>query len=216
MRGPLVSALLALLVGSAWPQVRGGAVHMAAPHNAGFVSRGAVFAGSPRFGIRFHSGFRGPFFNRRFHHRSFSSFGAAWRYYGYPGYYYADYSYAPDRYSAYDRSLGYEQSRELATEIDRLSDEIERLREEQQARYAAASVPTPAIPRRAEKSEPSEPTILVFQDKHTQEVRNYAIVGQTLWIFTEQRAHKLPLSSLDIAATRNANEEHGVEFRVPR
>jgi hypothetical protein len=91
-----------------------------------------------------------------------------------------------------------------------------RQREDQQARYAAASAPTPATPRPAEKSEPSEPTILVFQDKHTQEVRNYAIVGQTLWIFTEQRAHKLPLSSLDIAATRNENEEQGVEFRVPR
>ena len=72
-----------------------------------------------------------------------------------------------------------------------------------------------ATPRPAEKSEPSEPTILVFQDKHVQKVHNYAIVGQTLWIFTEQRAHKLPLSSLDIEATRNANEDHGVEFRVP-
>jgi hypothetical protein len=188
---------------------------MAAPHSAGFVSRGAVFAGSPRFGIRFHSGFRGQFFNPRLHHRSFSSFGVAWRYYGYPAYYDADYSYAPGRYSAYDRSLAYEQSRELAAEIDRLRDEIEGLREDQQARYAAPAPVTPAS-RADAKPEFTDPTILVFQDKHTQEIRNYAIVGQTLWIFTEQRAHELPLSSLDIEATRNANEEHGVEFRVPR
>src|SRR5437867_5027082 len=215
MRGPLVSALLALLVATAWPQVRRGGVQVAAARSAGFVSRGAVFAGSPRFGIRFHSGFRGQFFNSRFHHRRFLFGGIPWWSYGYPAYYYADYSYAPDRYSAYDRSLAYEQSRELAAEIDRLRDEVERLREEQQARYAAPPAPTPATPRPAEKSEPSEPTILVFQDKHVQKVHNYAIVGQTLWIFTEQRAHKLPLSSLDIEATRNANEDHGVEFRVP-
>jgi hypothetical protein len=216
MRGRFVSALLALLVATAArPQVRGGGVHMAAPHSAGLISRGAVFAGSPRFGTRFHSGFRSQFLNPRFHHRSFSPFGGAWRFYAYPAYYYADYSYAPDRYGAYDRSLAYEQSRELAAEIDRLRDEIQRLREDQQARYAPPPPVTPA-PRAEEKTEPTEPTILVFQDKHTQKVHNYAIVGQTLWIFTEQRARKVPMSSLDIEATRKTNEDHGVEFRVPQ
>ena len=187
---------------------------MGGPRGAGFVSRGAVFARSPRFGIGFHSGFRGQFFNPRFRHRRFFLGGIPWWSYGYPAYYYADDSYAADTYSAYDRSLAYEQSRELATEIDRLRDEIGRLREEQQARYAP---PAPVIPasRADAKPEFTEPTILVFQDHHPQEVRNYAIIGQTLWILTERRAHKLPLSSLDVEATRKANEERGVEFRLP-
>ena len=57
--------------------------------------------------------------------------------------------------------------------------------------------------------------MLVFRDKHTQEVQNYAVVGGTLWIFSEQRATKLPLSWLDIDATTKANEDRGVNFRVP-
>ncbi len=48
------------------------------------------------------------------------------------------------------------------------------------------------------------------------EVENYAIVGQTLWIFSEQRARKVPLFSLDVDATAKANEERGLEFRVPQ
>ena len=57
--------------------------------------------------------------------------------------------------------------------------------------------------------------MLVFRDKHTQEVQNYAIVGGTLWIFSEQRATKLPLSWLDIEATTKANEDRGVDFQLP-
>jgi hypothetical protein len=57
--------------------------------------------------------------------------------------------------------------------------------------------------------------VLVFTDKHTQEVENYAIVGQTLWVFSELRATKIPLSSLDLDATTKANEERGVDFHVP-
>ena len=91
----------------------------------------------------------------------------------------------------------YQQSQELTRELDRLSDEVERLRDEQQARYA----PPPPKPQAPSKPEPHEPTMLVFRDKHTQEVENYAIVGQTLWIFNEQRAMKVPLSSLDVDAT---------------
>jgi hypothetical protein len=55
---------------------------------------------------------------------------------------------------------------------------------------------------------------LVFRDKHIQEVKNYAIVGQTLWIFDEQRAVKL--SSLDVDATTKLNEQRGIEFSVPK
>jgi hypothetical protein len=217
MRWRWILALVALTIApNARSQMRTGGAHK----GSGVVmSRGAVFAGSRHSGVRFHSEFRGQlFFNKRFHHRRFSFAATPWSYYGYPGYY-ADYSHAPDAYGSHDRSSAYyELSRDLAAELDRLSDEVERLREEQQE-TSSPSFRTErermSHPQGAEKSEPGEPTILVFQDEHRQEVHNYAIVGQTLLIFTEQRARKVPLASLDIDATRSANEEHGVEFRVP-
>jgi hypothetical protein len=61
----------------------------------------------------------------------------------------------------------------------------------------------------------SQPTELVFRDKHTEEVQNYAIVGQTLWVLSVQRARKIPLAELDIPATKKANDDRGVEFQLP-
>jgi hypothetical protein len=58
-------------------------------------------------------------------------------------------------------------------------------------------------------------TLLVFRDQHTQEVHNYAIIGQTLWSFAPQRTQKIPLSDLDIPATTKANDDRGVTFRLP-
>ena len=59
------------------------------------------------------------------------------------------------------------------------------------------------------------PTVLVFRDGHSLEVRNYAIVGETLWSFIGQRTQKIPLSQLDLAATVKANDDRGVTFTVP-
>jgi len=95
----------------------------------------------------------------------------------------------------------------LRYEVDRLADEVERLREEQ-----ARQAPQPS-PRPAAEQAPS--TVLVFRDGHGSEVHNYGIVGQTLWVFTEQHARKYPLSDLDLPATKAANEQRGIEFVVP-
>ena len=99
----------------------------------------------------------------------------------------------------------------LRSQIDRLTYEVERLREEQESARAAQQ-PKPQAQRSAVES---PATVLVFRDGHRSEVRNYAIVGQTLWIFTEQRARKVPLSDLDVSATQAANAERGIEFAVP-
>jgi len=40
-------------------------------------------------------------------------------------------------------------------------------------------------------------------------VENYAIAGQTLWVFTEQRARKIPLADLDIPATQGRTKPAG-------
>jgi hypothetical protein len=217
-----IAVLIVLLASTSLAQMRGasrGSVSMGRPGFAArgpaVASRGQVFMGSNR-GVFFRSGFGPPFFfHRRFHHHLFFA-GIPWGFYGgYPGWYYGDYAYSPDMYSSRESSeysALSQQNQELARELDRLSDEVERLRDDQQARYAP---PAPKAQAQT-KPEPHEPTALVFRDKHTQEVENYAIVGQTLWIFNEQRATKVPLSSLDVDATAKANEERGLEFRVPQ
>jgi hypothetical protein len=58
-------------------------------------------------------------------------------------------------------------------------------------------------------------TVLVFHDGHRTEARNYAIVGQTLWIYTQDESQKVPLSELDVAATKNANSDRGIIFQMP-
>jgi hypothetical protein len=101
---------------------------------------------------------------------------------------------------------------DLFREVERLRDEVGRLREEQvsreQAREAALQ-PRPPV----EAKTPT--TILVFRDGRRSEIQNYAIVGRTLWVFTERRALKMPVTDLDLDATKNANDDRGVEFRLP-
>ncbi len=176
--------------------------------------RGGIHQGS------FHSGssvrFRHPGFGpHHFHNRVFFStyWPGFYGYYGYPAYYggdsyssaenYPSYDYYGSSYNAAQNDIAQQQQ-----DIDRLEDEVARLREQHESREAPA-------PQPESRSAVSTPTLLVFRDKHTQEVQNYAIVGGTLWIFSEQRATKLPLSWLDIEATTKANEDRGVNFQVP-
>jgi hypothetical protein len=101
---------------------------------------------------------------------------------------------------------------ELAMEVGRLSNEVERLREEQASRERSRQAELQPRPVAEDKT---ATTVLAFRDGHRSEIQNYAIVGQTLWIFTEQRARKMPLSDLDLEATKSVNADRGVEFRVP-
>jgi TolA-binding protein len=129
------------------------------------------------------------------------------------------------------------QVEQLRTEIDALKRQIARLtsaveqlqtdREPQASEAAApkaspkkrkttaALTPAPApAPVEPEVSTPPT-TILVFHDGHKVEAQNYAIVGQSLWIYTADDSKKVPLADLDVAATKNANSDRGVTFQVP-
>ena len=70
---------------------------------------------------------------------------------------------------------------------------------------------SPAIP----EPKPGVPTLLVFRDGHKQQVTNYAIMGQTLYVF-DNRTKKIALADLDVPATIKANDDQGVEFQVPK
>jgi hypothetical protein len=212
----------ALLATPVWGQRRGGGAGGFGGH-AGFashgsfagrggmpVNRGFGFSGSsrgPHFGTGFNSPFHHPHFVTR---RPYFGYGGyyGYPYYGYPFGYdddggYASSDYASDGAYASDQE---DQQRQQA-EIDRLENEVDRLRQERSsaARSQAASM-----------SDLHSLTELVFRDKHTQEVQNYAIVGQTFWIFDSQQTKKVPLSELDVTATIKANDARGVDFQLPR
>ena len=205
----------------------------------GFSSSGflgsARMSGVPRSGANFGTGLRQPVFHsgpsfgglrrpafgpRRFGNRIFFSsvspgfFG----YYGYPGYY-GDYGYSTaDNYPMYGSDASaYSAQNDIAQQqqdIDRLEDEVGRLREQRESeREEWRNAPAPQA---ESTSELSTPTLLVFLDKHTQEVQNYAIIGGTLWIFSEQKATKIPLSWLDLEAPTKANDDRGVDFQIPK
>ena len=77
----------------------------------------------------------------------------------------------------------------------------------------ARAVPPPGELLAADAA-PVEPTVLVFRDGHQQQVNNYAIMGQTVYVF-DSRTQKISLSDLDVPATIKLNDDRGVEFQLP-
>jgi hypothetical protein len=90
-------------------------------------------------------------------------------------------------------------------QIDRLQGEVDQLKTQQKQTSAGG----PAV------TEVHYDTVLVYRDGHTETVRDYAIVGKTLWVFNESRARRIPLAELDIPATKRDNQDRGNEFIVP-
>jgi len=193
---------------------------------------GRGFTNSSQFS---HS--RGPFLHDGFSGRRFRTYGfrnygfrnncygygcRSWGY-GYPwwgsGYYdpwwdQDDRRFDEDYYRQYD----------IANETNQQSLEQQRMLRQEEAdgdqdayapRSAGRGAGSASDPRE-EHGDPIIPaTLLVFRDQHKEEIRNYAIVGETLWNFTPQRTEKISLASLDLSATEKANDDRGVAFRVP-
>jgi hypothetical protein len=79
---------------------------------------------------------------------------------------------------------------------------------------AVASIPS--IPERPDPPVVSQPnTILIFKDGHKQQVGNYAIVGTNLFDLSPGRRQKIALGDLDLPATQKANDDQGVDFKLP-
>jgi len=186
-----------------------------------------------------HDGFRNNGFGNRLHER-FRNFGFSnnfrncigipCRNSGYPwgwGYYDPwlwDWSYDDSRFDN-----DYNQDLATAAEMNRENLEEQRmLRQEQEDGDQDAYADRYRGPLRSYNSESSgspqaqskptpmyADTVLVFRDKHQQEVENYAIVGDKLWNFAPGRTQKIALDDLDLAATKKANEDRGTTFRLP-
>jgi hypothetical protein len=82
------------------------------------------------------------------------------------------------------------------------------------------NVPTPHAVQDADAAPtdpdpPQAPTLLVFKDGRKLEVGNYAIVGATLFDLTPGHPRRVALADLDLEATRQQNDDHGVVFQLP-
>jgi hypothetical protein len=104
---------------------------------------------------------------------------------------------------------------EARRELEERDARVRQRREAQEEQYA----PAPREENAAAAPEPEEDvptTVLVFRDGTRREVKNYAIVGDTLWELSASRARKVPLAELNLQATIRENEERGVDFRLPK
>jgi len=90
-------------------------------------------------------------------------------------------------------------------------------REEDEEDYRATPARESAVQQPAPEQEAAEQprTLLVFKDGRQREVANYAIVGATLYDFSEGRTQKVALAELDLQATVKQNDQRGVEFQLP-
>jgi len=237
-----IPALALFLALPLWAQHGGGHAGFSGGHGGGFsgghmggghvsggmrsgpsVSRG--FTRAPSFSQRsyshqpfLHDGFRG----RRVHTFGFRNncFGCR-RGFFYPWAYGAYYDpFWWDSGSSYDQD--YERDRALANQMNAQSLEQQQMMRQQDAEadgdqdlYARSAQAGRPAQREADGAPVLPDTVLIFRDQRQQEVRNYAIVGRTLWNFAPQRTEKIPLSDLDLPATAKANDDRGLTFRVP-
>ena len=148
-------------------------------------------------------------------------FGCGYYPYGYTGFYDPYWWWDSGSSSSYDED--YERNRAEANDMNQQSLAEQRMRRQEEADGDQDSYNQDSYARNSEaraaptsnRTETDSPaTILVFRDQHQQEVRNYAIVGQTLWSFGP-RTQKIPLADLNLAATTKANDDRGLTFRVP-
>jgi hypothetical protein len=119
----------------------------------------------------------------------------------------------------------------LSQEVARLDDEVNRLRTAPSStvstvRSKPKAQPTPAkttapvvataAPSPAPQPEEATPvTTLVFRDGRRIETRNYAIIGDSIWVYTEQDSKKYRLADLDVDTTKKVNSDSGVLFQLP-
>ena len=231
---PLIVLLAWLLAPAVQAQIRAGGLPPSVA-SIGF-SPNPVAPGIPPSVTSLGFGQQAPLFNQRFccrfshshsasfshePHHHFSGYGGvALPIYSMPYYYpptiiepvddamEQDYGPGP---TIFDRR-GSSRSNTTIEQFDERLHRLDRLIDEAEAKTQPAS-PGPAEEPKAAADQP--PTVLVFHDGHTLEVKNYAIVGDVLYDFSADRRKKIALADLDLTATQKQNEDRGIDFRLP-
>ncbi len=171
------------------------------PTNGTFFNNGFFFRGGRRFN-NFHGGFS-PFFGGGFS----PYFG-----YGYGVPIFADYSEMPDEYAQqqYAQTQPYPYPPQVEVVTVPVNAQTGNAGQSP-AEHTQAAPPPPPQPERELPA-----AVLIFRNQNRVEVKNYAIIGDTLYEFLPDGGRKkIALSELDLPATEKVNDERGVEFHVP-
>jgi hypothetical protein len=127
------------------------------------------------------------------------------------------------------------QIQQLRADVERLSEQVDRLNNEvkslqgpkplpaktTRSKTATAPVGVTTVkepvsaPVPAQNVETIPITVLVFRDGRRVETRNYAIVGESIWVYTELESKKYRVADLDVEATKKVNSDEGVQFQLP-
>lgn len=107
-------------------------------------------------------------------------------------------------------------------DLDRLADRIahrlkdsDRHLEVDNRGHEAETVPPVAAPAPEIAIEQGPATLLIFRDGRQEEVRNFAIMGDSLYVLSDKR-QKIALADLDVDKTIQANDERGITIRLPK
>lgn len=137
-------------------------------------------------------------------------FGGFFAPYYYPSFGFGDNSYASSQYGAPPPPDSGVQGMmmvegALGRQIRMLSDQLDQLKNAQQR---SAELQNEGL----QQTTPQVPITLVLRNGQQIQVQNYAVMDHTFWDFTGQPARKIPVSSIDIAASTRATEAKGAEF----
>lgn len=67
----------------------------------------------------------------------------------------------------------------------------------------------------ASEADKGPATVFIFKDGHKIETQNYAIVGETLFDFSNNAMRRIKLADIDVDATRKANDDLGITVKLP-
>jgi hypothetical protein len=79
---------------------------------------------------------------------------------------------------------------------------------------ARSDPPAEAAPQPV-REDNSPATVFIFKDGHQIETKNFAIVGQTLYDFSNTGLKKVQLADMDKEATTKANDDRGITVKLP-
>ncbi|HEY6250788.1 MAG TPA: hypothetical protein VI685_12575 [Candidatus Angelobacter sp.] len=89
-----------------------------------------------------------------------------------------------------------------------------------EAKEAEEADGTETAPENAKAAAVDQPddspaTVFIFKDGHKIQTQNYAIVGETLFDFSNNAMKKFKLAELDLDATKKANDDLGITVKFP-
>jgi hypothetical protein len=143
--------------------------------------------------------------------RQYFSGRASWGYEPIYPYWMPTMNYDSDQPAQQASSSGNQDS-DLNAQVGNLAAEVEMMREDQAMRDSRGA---PSAQPSAQPEPETPSTTLVYRDGHQMEVHDYAIQGDTLFVFSNQTTQRVPLADLDLTATARVNGQRGVDFVAP-